>query len=114
MSPSDTTPDGRKAGSGSEPVEVRLLDKDYLVACPLEERDGLLAAARLLDERLRQMRAAQKVAPLERVAVLAALNLSFELLQLQQHEARREGALQQSLGELNQRLDWALELTGNR
>jgi len=100
--------------AGSEPVEVRLLDKDYLLACPPAERDGLLAAARLLDERLRQMRAAQKMVPLERIAVLAALNLAFELQQLQVREARREGALQQTVTELNQRLDWALELAGNR
>ena len=93
----------------SEPVAVRILDKEYLVACPDEEREGLVAAARLLDERLREMRKNQRMAPLERIAVLAALNLANERLQAEHEVNRREIELGRGLGQLEIRLQQTLK-----
>ncbi len=68
-------------------ANVSILDRDYLVACPPGERDALLAAARLLDSRLREMRQNARSAPLERLAIMVALNLAHEQ---QQHKSRAD------------------------
>jgi cell division protein ZapA len=65
----------------STPVTVRILDKDYLIACQPEEKDGLLASARHIDERMREIRKSGRVIGTDRIAVMAALNLAYELLQ---------------------------------
>ena len=64
----------------SETVFVKILDKDYQVACPPEEKHALLQAAANLDKRMREIRGSGNVIGLERIAVMAALNLSHELL----------------------------------
>ncbi|WP_341936677.1 cell division protein ZapA [Marinimicrobium sp. C2-29] len=69
----------------SETVFVKILDKDYQVACPREERAALQESAELLDERMRAIKRSSSVIGLERIAVMAALNLSHELLQAKQH-----------------------------
>ena len=61
-------------------VVVHLLDKEYRVGCPPEEREGLLQAARFLDDKMREVKDANVIG-LERIAVMAALNISHELLQ---------------------------------
>lgn len=66
---------------------IRLLDKEYTVACPPEERDGLRESARLLDGKMREIRSSGKVLGSERVVVMAALNVIFELLQDRQHNS---------------------------
>lgn len=93
----------------SEPVNVRLLDREYTVGCAPDERDGLLAAARLLDTRMREIRGTNRMAAVDRVAVLAALNIAHELLQARR-EGEREQELARSLGRLNERLDDLLNL----
>jgi cell division protein ZapA len=68
-------------------ASVSILDRDYLVACPPGEREALLAAARLLDSRLREMRQSARSATLERLAIMVALNLAHEQ---QQHKSRAD------------------------
>jgi cell division protein ZapA len=65
----------------NETVFVKILDKEYQVACPREERQALMESAQLLDERMKSIRGSGAVIGLERIAVMAALNLSHELLQ---------------------------------
>ena len=69
------------------PVSVRILDKDYLIACQPEEQDGLLAAARNVDERMREIRKTGRVIGADRIAVMTAINLAYELL----HKSVKEG-----------------------
>ena len=52
----------------------------HLVACPEEERDALARAARHLDSKMREIRSSGKVFGTERIAVMAALNITHELL----------------------------------
>lgn len=89
----------------TDPVAVRLLDRDYLVGSPPEQRASLLAAAQLLDGRLREMRQAHKTETLERIAVLVALNLAHELHVLQSRSEREQAEIDRTLGELNRRLE---------
>ena len=61
-------------------VTVRILDRDYQVSCVPDEVDGLVRAARSLNERLAEIRQAGRVAGLDRIAVMAALNYAHEYL----------------------------------
>ena len=65
----------------NDTVIVKLLDKDYQVACPEGQRDALAQSASYLDQQMRSIRANGKVIGVERIAVMAALNISNELLQ---------------------------------
>lgn len=62
-------------------LSVRILDKELKVACPEEQVESLSAAARMLDTRMREIRDASKSATVERVALMAALDLAHDLLQ---------------------------------
>lgn len=62
-------------------VEVDILDKEYLVACPDEARESLRQAARHLDAKMREIRASGKVFGTERIAVMAALNITHDMLE---------------------------------
>lgn len=93
----------------NETVFVKILDKEYQVACPREERQALLESAQLLDERMKAIKGTGAVIGLERIAVMAALNLSHELLQ-----ARHSGGSgaangnQADLQRLNEKLERSL------
>lgn len=89
----------------SEPVNVKILDREFTVGVEANERDSLMAAAHLLDARMREIRGSNRMAALDRVAVLTALNLAHELLQLKQAAEQRDLAINRSLGELNRKLD---------
>jgi len=65
-------------------VSVKILDKEYQVSCQQEEVEALSASARYLDQQMRQIRETGKVFGLDRIAVMAALNLTNELLQNRQ------------------------------
>ena len=62
-------------------VEIQILDKTYRVGCPAEEREALLKAAHYLDTTMREIRGDSKILAGERVAVMAALNITHEFLQ---------------------------------
>ena len=89
----------------SEPISVSILDREFLVACTPEERPGLVAAASLVDGKMRELRASARTASADRIAVMAALNLAHELLQLRTQSEQRDQTLNRTLGELNRKLD---------
>ena len=89
----------------SEPVNVRILDREFTVGVEPGERDSLVAAATLLDSRMRELRGSNRMAALDRVAVLTALNLAHELVQLRTQAEQRDQAINRTLGELNRKLD---------
>ena len=61
-------------------VSVRILEKEYQVSCPASERTALLDSAEALNARMREIRDSGKVVGLDRIAVMAALNMANELL----------------------------------
>src|SRR5438128_1868899 len=71
-------------------VSVRILEKEYFVACPHEERSALLDSAEYLNARMREVRDSGKVVGLDRIAVMVALNLTNELLRLRERDAKLE------------------------
>lgn len=64
----------------TETVPVHILGKDYQVACLEEERSSLVAAAVELDRRMKKIRQSGSVIGVERIAVMAALNLAHEVI----------------------------------
>jgi len=94
------------ASGKSEPVSVRVLDREYTVGVTDAERDSLTSAARMLDARMRELRGTNKMVAPDRLAVLTALNLAHEL---QQREAVGPGKHDDELFKLvdaaNARLD---------
>ena len=97
--------------SATEPVSIRLLDREYTVGCEPDERDSLLAAAKLLDNKMREIRGNNRMAALDRVAVLAALNLAHELQQMRSDNEGRDRELERTLGDLHRKLDGLFEST---
>ncbi len=95
--------------SHNEPVSVRVLDREYTVGVEPDERDSLAAAARVLDAKMREIRGSNRMAAVDRIAVLAALNLAHELQQLRDDQARQRSQLQNTLNDLNRRLDSAID-----
>ncbi|HEX7339884.1 MAG TPA: cell division protein ZapA [Rhodanobacteraceae bacterium] len=93
----------------TEPVSIKLIDREFLVACEPDERDGLLAAASFLDARMRTLRAASKSPGFDRLAVLAAVDIAHELLDLQLRDAARTATLAGQLARLRMKLETVLE-----
>ena len=91
--------------SASEPASIRVLDREYTVGVEPGERDSLMTAAKLLDTRMREVRGANRMAAIDRVAVLAALNFAHELQQLREQSERRDHELASTVGELQRKLD---------
>ena len=71
-----------------EAVTIDILDKQYTVSCPPEEKQALLESARILNERLREVRGGGKVLGTERMAVMTALNVIHEYTLLQKSHAQ--------------------------
>ncbi|HAZ78377.1 MAG TPA: cell division protein ZapA [Porticoccaceae bacterium] len=61
-------------------LKIRILDKEYQVNCAPEEREGLEYSAKLLNEKMEQIRRGSHIIGLERIAVMAALNLAHDLI----------------------------------
>ncbi len=90
-------------------VTVKILDKDYQVACPEEQESDLVVSAKYLDKQMRSIRETGKVIGLERIAVMAALNISYELLQASEGGENKVAALEPTgLDALNRKVDDAL------
>jgi cell division protein ZapA len=87
-------------------MTIKLLDKEFVVACPDNERDALIDAARFLDRKLREVRDGGRVIGMERIAVITALNLANELLR----DRRERDAAVESYGEGVRRMKDRLEL----
>jgi len=66
--------------AAAQPISVKILDREYRLACTPAERASLLEAASVLDLQMREIRSGGRLMALEKIAVLAALNLTDEKL----------------------------------
>jgi len=90
-------------------VVVRILDKEYQVSCPPAEQEALLKSARHLDESMRKIKGRGNIHGLEKISVMAALNITHEMLSksLQLNESRHQTA--QQIKYLEDKLDRSLQ-----
>jgi cell division protein ZapA len=89
----------------AEPLTIKIMEKEYRIACPEEEKDNLKASAALLNEKLNEIKQKGSVIGTERIAIMAALNMSHEVLHSQ--------SLVVEHGDLNQRIDELSERISN-
>ena len=95
--------------SSSEPVALRLIDREFLIACAPEERDGLLEAAGYLDRKMRESRAHAKAPSFERLAVLTAISVTHEFISLRKQHDGQSQRVTDGLASLRSKLNAALE-----
>ena len=89
-------------------VSVRILEKEYRVSCGPDEEEGLRESARMLDQRMREIRQTGRVIGVDRIAVMAALNIAYELIKIQDGQVQGQRDLDKRLGDLQERLGDAL------
>jgi cell division protein ZapA len=89
-------------------VTIRILEKEYHVACPAAEKAALLESAELLNAKMREIRDSGKVVGLDRVAVMAALNLANELIRVQGQDEELKGIVGLRIRAMRDHLDTAL------
>jgi cell division protein ZapA len=94
--------------SGEIPIIVQILDKDYRVACQDGQQDSLLASARFLDQKMREIRAGGRVIGTDRIAVMTALNLAHELLDLQRERDQISDSFGRRIKALREKVEVAL------
>ena len=64
----------------STPINVTIMDKEFLISCPEDEEVSLRSSAQYLDKKMREIRDSGKVVGLDRIAVMVALNITHDLL----------------------------------
>lgn len=93
-------------------VTVRILDKDYQFACRPEERTALIRSADYLDRMMREIRGSGRVVGVDRIAVMAAMNMANELLSHQEAEHGLAESARDRLRDLNDRVGESLQQGG--
>ena len=88
-------------------VSVRILEKEYQVACLPEERSELLDSAELVNAKMREIRDGGTIIGLDRIAVMAALNLAHELIKIRSRETV-DASTGQRVRQLRERVEAAL------
>lgn len=91
------------------PVSIKILGKDYRVACSENEQEALLHSAQELDEQMRKIRDSGTVIGSDRIAVMAALNLTHELRQAQSNVVSPGKGLSIQLANLRHKIENVLE-----
>ncbi len=90
-------------------VSVRIMEKEYVVACPYDERTALLDAAEYLNGRMREIRDSGKVVGPDRIAVMVALNMARELLQQRGRDTKVESEAGGKVRAMRERVETAPE-----
>lgn len=89
-------------------VSVRILDKEYQVACPASERTDLLDSAEMLNAKMREIRDTGRIVGLDRIAVMAALNMANDLLHAEKRDRMLDGDVSNRLKLISDRVESAL------
>ncbi len=76
--------------SPSEPVVVRILEREYRVMCAPDQRRELMESALYLDNQMREIRDSGRISSIDKIAVMSALNLAEEVLKLRKQLKERE------------------------
>ncbi len=88
-------------------INISIMGRDFSVACPPEEQEDLLEAARYLDKNMKEIQKTGKIIGAERCAIMAALNITNDLLKLQKSTAGQD-KVQARLSSLQERIDEVL------
>ena len=89
-------------------VTIKILEKEYQVACPADERAALLSSAELLNHKMREIRDSGKVVGLDRIAVMAALNMANEMIGTRSLDEELKSVVGLRIKSMRERRDSAL------
>lgn len=92
----------------SIPVNLRIIDKDYVIACPETERETLLASAQYLNEKIKEVREGGKIVNSERMVVISALNIIHEFFQYRQQKETELDQLNSQIADLQEKIELVL------
>ena len=94
--------------SNIKSMSVKILGKEYKINCPNGQEPELLDAALYLDQKMSEIRSKGRIYGVERIAIMAALNLAHELLS--QNNSRQANAMEinNRLQQLHDKIDLAL------
>jgi cell division protein ZapA len=90
-------------------INVKILEKEYQIACPASERKALVDSAELLNAKMREIRDSGKVVGLDRIAVMAALNMANDLIASDSIGDSLQGEAREKLRAMNERVESALQ-----
>jgi cell division protein ZapA len=93
----------------SQAIDIEILGRSFTVACSDDEREGLLQAVAYLDGKMRDIRDAGKIVAIERIAMMAALNITHEFLNTQSGGVQ-VGDLKRRIGGIEAQIDEALSV----
>ena len=88
-------------------LKIRILDKEYQVNCKPDEREALERSAELLNDKMEEIRQGSHIIGLERIAVMAALNLSHDLIRIK-NSAKQDAEASDVLQSMDSKLDSVL------
>jgi cell division protein ZapA len=91
-------------------LNVKILEKEYQISCPADERKALTDSAEMLNQKMREIRDAGKVVGLDRIAVMAALNIANDLLKSTDVGENLESDAKTKVREMRERVESALQL----
>jgi cell division protein ZapA len=94
--------------SESGAVSINLLDKEYRVSCPPEEQEALRVSASYLNKKMKEIRDSGKVVGTDRVAVMAALNITHELIKTRSENSSQNESVGTRIRALQNKIDAAL------
>ncbi len=92
----------------AKPMRVHILDKEYLIACPDDEREALFASAEFLTDKMKEIRDSGKIVGADRIAVMAALNMAHDLLGQKTVKDDYQHQISQRIRALQDKIDVAL------
>ena len=90
-------------------VNIKILEKEYQISCPAEERKALIDSAELLNAKMREIRDSGKVVGLDRIAVMAALNLANDLINASNISTQLESDVKPKVIQMRERIESALQ-----
>ncbi len=89
-------------------LNLSILSKEYQISCPASEAELLQKSAQDLNKRMLDIKTSGGIVGLERIAVMAALNTTYDLLTEQKQHEKHNVTVNQYVDRLKQRLDEAL------
>jgi cell division protein ZapA len=92
----------------SDAVTILIMDKEYRVTCPEEEKEELVASANHLSDKMSEIRSSGKVMGVDRIAVMAGLNLAHEAIKSGGLDGEHSQSTANRLNKLNSQIEEAL------
>ncbi|KXJ50092.1 MAG: cell division protein ZapA [Cycloclasticus sp.] len=93
-------------------ISLHILDKEYRVSCSEAERPGLESSARFLDEKMQSIKQSGRIVGMDRIAVMAGLNITHDFLVEEQKKSGLSLDISDKINALQNKLDFAINAFG--